>query len=331
MKALKIVFWIVGLLVAIVLIPPLFMPKNVQLEKSLVMDAPPEVIFDQVNCFENWEPWTPWAEVAINVVYEGPSCGEGATMRWDDGNGQSSQIITESIEYELIRTELQFMEQGAVWSDWTFEETAEGTLVTWGLRGDANYPFGRWINVLFITPAVGKSYVQGLNALNEYTRDMASNPSYITGEVGIKEVLPVDALAIRVTCSMEEIEAYMSQSFEMVMTEASNAGLQMTGPPFSIWYQWEGDTFEFDNCIPVSGKTNTTGDVKNIRTYDGKVISVVHTGHYNTTGNSWEALENYLKENDLESNGDPWEVYLTNPQQEPDPAKWMTELVWPVK
>jgi len=331
MKALKIILWIVGVLVAIVLIPPLFMPGQIQLEKSLVMDASPQVIFDQVNCFENWTPWTPWADAAINVVYEGFSCGQGAVMRWDDGNGQSSQTITESVEYELIRTELQFMEQGAVWSDWTFEETDKGTLVTWGLRGDANYPFGRWVSVLFITPAVGKSYVQALNALNEYTRDLASQTSYITGEAGIKEVLPMDALSIRVTCTMDEIEASMSQSFELLMAEASKAGVQITGAPFTIWYQWDGDTFEFDSCIPVSGTINATGDIRNIRSYGGKVISLVHTGHYNDSGYSWEALENYLKENGLESNGDPWEVYLTNPQQEPDPMKWMTELVWPVK
>jgi effector-binding domain-containing protein len=25
-----------------------------------------------------------------------------------------------------------------------------------------------------------------------------------------------------------------------------------------------------------------------------------------------------------------WEVYLTDPEEEPDPARWRTEVYWPV-
>ena len=307
------------------------MPGKMDIEKSLVMVAEPEVIFEQVNCFPNWTPWTPWADYAINVTYEGPACGQGSTMRWDDGGGKSSQTILESIEYELIRTELNFMEQGLSWSDWTFEKTDTGTLVTWNLTGDAKYPFGRWINVLFISPEVGKSYVQGLNALNEYTKDMKPEEGYFTGEVATKEVLSHNALAIRINCTMGEIEEAMSESINQLMTEIGRAGQIMTGPPFAIWYKWEVEEFEFDNCIPVSKLINPSEGIRAIQTYSGKVASVLHTGHYNTSGNSWMVLESWVKENNLESNGDPWEVYLTNPQDEPDATKWVTELVWPVK
>lgn len=330
MKALKIILWIVGILIALVLIPPLFMPGKMHVEKSLIMVAEPEVIFEQVNCFPNWTPWTPWADDAVNVTYEGPACGQGSIMRWDDGRGRSSQTILESIEYELIKTELNFMEQDIIWSDWAFEKTGNGTLVTWSLNGDAKYPMGRWINVLFIRPEVGKSYVKGLNALNEYTKDMKPEAGYFTGEVVTKVVQSHNALSIRINCTVDEIEEAMSGSMSQLLTEADRAGLQMTGPPFTIWYKWEGEEFEFDNCIPVSKFIKPSKGIRAIQTYSGKVASVLHTGHYNTTGNSWMALESWVTEN-LESNGDPWEVYLTNPQDEPDPTKWVTELVWPVK
>jgi effector-binding domain-containing protein len=33
----------------------------------------------------------------------------------------------------------------------------------------------------------------------------------------------------------------------------------------------------------------------------------------------------------MELNGDPYEVYITDPASEPDETKWVTELYWPVK
>jgi effector-binding domain-containing protein len=331
MKALKIILWIVGILIVLVLIPPLFMSGKMHVQKSLVMAAEPEVIFEQVNCFPNWTPWTPWADAAVNVTYEGPACGQGSIMLWDDGGGKSSQTILESTENELIRTELNFMEQDVVWSDWTFEKTDTGTLVTWKLTGDAPYPIGRWVNVLFVGPEVGKRYVQGLKALNEYTQQMKPQAGYFTGEVATKEIQSQNALAMRINCSLEEIEEKMSGSIGRLFSMADSSGLEMTGPPFTIWYKWEGEEFEFDNCIPVSESINPGEGVRAIQTYSGKVVSVLHTGHYSTAHNSWMVLENWMKENALESNGDPMEVYLTNPQDEPDPTNWVTELVWPVK
>jgi effector-binding domain-containing protein len=331
MKALKIILWILVILIVIVLIPPLFMPSEIRVEKSIVMHAEPEVIFEQVNCFVNWEPWNPWADVALNVEFEGPACGTGSMMIWEDRGGKSSQTIIESIEFSLIRTELTFMESNTVWSSWTFERTDDGTLVTWGLTGDAQYPIARWINVLFLRSEIEKYYTRGLDSLNEYTKDLIPMPKFTTGEVAMQNVESKNAFAVRVVCTMEEIEEAMSGSFNQLMEEMTNTGVQMTGPPFAIWYRWEGDEFEFDHCMPVSELRQTTGEVRGLKTYAGKVISVIHTGHYDSSGHSWMALENYLHEHNLESNGDPWEVYLTNPQEEPDHLKWMTELYWPVK
>ena len=43
------------------------------------------------------------------------------------------------------------------------------------------------------------------------------------------------------------------------------------------------------------------------------------------------AMQEYMEANSLVDNGPPYEVYITDPGQEPDPTKWITELYWPIK
>jgi len=138
----------------------------------------------------------------------------------------------------------------------------------------------------------------------------------------------MNALAIKSEVTMEGMPDAMGGAFQQLM---EFGGAQMTGPPFAIWYKWEGDVFEFDNCIPVATAIPGNDVIKNITTYAGKTVSVSHTGAYETTHHSWAALQEYVTNNNLETNGEPYEVYLTNPQEEPNPDNWITELYWPIK
>ena len=45
----------------------------------------------------------------------------------------------------------------------------------------------------------------------------------------------------------------------------------------------------------------------------------------------YEAAYEYIKNNGLVMSGAIREVYLTDPEQQPDTANWMTEIVFPVE
>ncbi|MCD4684277.1 MAG: GyrI-like domain-containing protein [Bacteroidales bacterium] len=335
MKALKIVIIILVVLIAIILIPPLFMPSQMFVERSAVLKAQPEVIWDQVNCLGNWEKWDVWHQ-DTNLVgtYEGQECGEGAKNIWNykDREEGGSQTIVKVRKYEYIKTLLDFQEMGTADAEMMLEKVEEGTKVTWNLRSDSPYPLMRWVHTLMVAPNVKKSYDEGLVNLNELTKDMKlEQPKYTTGEVTEKEVTSFNALVIRTKCTMEEMGDKMGQVFGALMAYTGKIGIQMAGPPFSIWYEYESEVFEFDSGIPVPGKIVGEGDIKSLETYAGKVIHATHTGSYESTQYSWGALQEFITDNGLELNGDPWEVYITDPMSQPDQTKWVTELYWPVK
>ncbi len=53
----------------------------------------------------------------------------------------------------------------------------------------------------------------------------------------------------------------------------------------------------------------------------------LHVGPYEDLHLAHRAAEKWLPENGLQSSGPAWEVYVTDPGDEPDPGKWRTEVV----
>jgi effector-binding domain-containing protein len=335
MKALKIVTIILVVILAIFLVPPLFMAGETKVEKTLVLKASPEVIWYQVNCLKNWEAWDVWhQDTTMTGYYEGPECGVGAKNVWkyknsDDGG---TQTIVESREFEYIKTVLDFGPMGKAETEFMMEPVDEGTKVTWNFVSPAAYPIVRWISVMMIKPEVEKSYEQGLQKLNEITMNMKPKPKYKTGEITIAEVTSQMALGIKVESGMDNMGDVMGNSFGKLMEYAGKSSVETGGMPFAIWYQWEDTTkFVYECAIPVLKKVKSEGDIRFFNTYAGKVVTAEHWGDYSTSGNSWAAVMKYVEDNKLEPNGDPYEVYVTDPGTEPNPEKWLTVLYYPVK
>ena len=63
----------------------------------------------------------------------------------------------------------------------------------------------------------------------------------------------------------------------------------------------------------------------------GSAVVAWHVGPYDKLPEAHERIEAYLKENGLERRGAFWEEYWTDPGMEPDPSKWRTRIVTPVK
>ena len=62
-----------------------------------------------------------------------------------------------------------------------------------------------------------------------------------------------------------------------------------------------------------------------------EAVYAKHFGSYDS-GNTHYAIEAYMKANEIDYSGAYiWEVYITDPMNEPDTAKWQTDIYYPVK
>jgi AraC family transcriptional regulator len=63
----------------------------------------------------------------------------------------------------------------------------------------------------------------------------------------------------------------------------------------------------------------------------GPAATTVHNGSYETLQDAYAALEAWMESNAIEPAGAPWESYITDPAEHPDPKDWRTEVCWPIR
>ena len=169
MRILKIAVVVILALSVLVFAVGSFLSNEFRVERSIEIDAAPEVVFDEVNSLKKWSAWSPWLarDPSIQNTYSGPDSGVGAMVSWtSESSGNGTQTITKSERPTRIETALDFGEMGQPNADWTFEPSGAGTKVTWGLSGEAVGPLGGYFAKM-MDGWVGKDYEDGLRRLKQ--------------------------------------------------------------------------------------------------------------------------------------------------------------------
>jgi carbon monoxide dehydrogenase subunit G len=166
----RVIIGLVTLIVLIVLIGFL-LPRQVHVERSIVINAPQAQLFEALNSFKRFNEFSPWAALDPNTqyTYEGPESGVGAKMSWvssDPDLGSGTNEIVESRAPDLIRTKLDFGGQ-PVEATFTFTPADGATRVTWGFDGDlGTNPIMRFVGLMF-DKWIGSDYEKGLARMKE--------------------------------------------------------------------------------------------------------------------------------------------------------------------
>ena len=120
MKIIKKILIVLVVLIAIAAIAGMFMSSKFSMERSIVINANEQVIFDQVNILKNWEKWSPWQKMDLTskMTYFGPESGVGAGYTWVSENkstGSGTLTISESVPNQKVTTDLDFKDS-KTWS-----------------------------------------------------------------------------------------------------------------------------------------------------------------------------------------------------------------------
>ncbi len=172
MKIIKKILLVLAVLVALLLIGSLFIPSRYHVERSVVMDAPPEAVFPFVNQVKQWPAWIAWTTAKDSTLvntFSGPESGVGATMAWEGRKlGSGTFTITAAdpktgVTYDLSFDQGKYKSKGAL----TFAAEGNGTRVTWSDDGDVGMnPMGRYFSLMF-DKMMGPDFEEGLNNLKK--------------------------------------------------------------------------------------------------------------------------------------------------------------------
>lgn len=136
--------------------------------------------------------------------------------------------------------------------------------------------------------------------------------------------------SIRVTVPRADLQKTLSVLLPETMQHVLSTGVAMDGPPLVRYHDWS-DPVDLEAGIPVASAIEPKGRVKATLLPAGDAVIAWHVGPYEKLGETHERVKAYMESHGLEARGSMWEEYWTDPGMEPDPARWRTKVVWPVK
>ena len=146
------------------------------------------------------------------------------------------------------------------------------------------------------------------------------------------ESIPVLFQAHRV--AHEQIGDILAQALPAVFGYVMENGLAPAGHPYVRYTGMTHAFCDIEAGIPlVEAPTEPPGEEAGIQTGElpaGLVATTIHTGPYEGLADAYKALEQWAVESEHDAAGSPWEVYLTDPGEVPDPAEWQTEVFLPL-
>lgn len=113
---------------------------------------------------------------------------------------------------------------------------------------------------------------------------------------------------------------------------AMEMGLTMTGPPFVRYLSESAAFVEIEAGVPLTAAAGQV-DAPELFTSSlpgGMKATAIHQGSYDTLGETHAAVDRWMHEQGHTAMGGPWEIYLTDPAEFPDPVDWKTQIVWPI-
>lgn len=335
MKLIKKILLVALLLVAIAAVIGFLLPGKITLERSLVLKASPDVVFNQINTLKNWEKWSPWFKMdpKQKVNYNEIASGNGASYHWKgEKTMEGTMTITESKASELITTKLEFSgEDQPASSSFILTPEGTGTRVVWNFESESGgNPFGKIFWFTAGKAMIGQSFEQGLKDLNKLTENMKPEAG-ASIKVDMRAMGEMHYLFIHDSASVATIGEKLGMGYGRIQGVMAKQGLKQSASVFAIYYTESETNWEMDICIPVDKPGKEEGAVKPGLYKGGNMVVASFYGPYEQTPAGHQAAEEYMKKNNKKITGAPWEIYVTDPMVEKDPAKWLTEICYPVE
>ncbi|TFV85656.1 helix-turn-helix domain-containing protein [Blastococcus sp. CT_GayMR16] len=152
-------------------------------------------------------------------------------------------------------------------------------------------------------------------------------------EIAVKDLPAAHALVMRRRVSRDAIAEMLGESLPTVFAYAQRQGLAMTGPPFARYPELGMGSALVEAGVTIAAPpADDPGDgIQVLLIPGGRAAVALHRGPYERLAETHQAVEAFIHAEGLSAAGPPWETYLTDPGERPDPETWETEIVHPVR
>lgn len=329
-KIYKIIVLVLLTLLAIFFILALTQSKDLSIERSLIIKAPQQTVFNQIKYFNNWTNWSPWyaKEPTMKMLYLGQDGQVGSSYRWkgdEMGEGEMSNV---GINNNQLNYNLKFIKpwEGLAEGSLVAEDMGNGTtMVKWSMINHGTFPFNA-LN-FFMERIIGNDFEEGLSLLKKYTE---SNPfiSMSANDIEEKDFAPATYATIRKKVTFNEMQDFSSKAFEQLSMLTKE---RMIGTATTFYYDWDekNQITDMAPAFAIKG-SEPIKEATMVSLAASKTCQIVCKGAYSNIGKAHELLGKYISEKGKKLNV-VLEEYVSGPANEADSNKWITNIIYLVE
>jgi len=169
MKILKIILVIIAILAVIFFGVALFLPKTYNVTRTIIINAPDSIVYENTSNFNKFLKWNPWykMEPSAKVEISGPVSQPGHLYTWTGKETGQGQMLIKDVEpLKMVDIELKFLKPFESTADtkFLFESANEATKVSWIMTGENKSAMEKWMG-LCMDGMIGGDFESGLNNL----------------------------------------------------------------------------------------------------------------------------------------------------------------------
>ncbi len=150
-----------------------------------------------------------------------------------------------------------------------------------------------------------------------------------------QELAAQPILVVRRRVRRAEIAATIGAALPKVFLHAQQRGLAIAGYPITRYLETSVGLVTFETGMRVTAHrgdwtaADGQGEVLAETLPAGPAAVTTHFGPYDQLQDAYAAVEEWIAANGFRQNGAPWEAYLNDPGDHPNPQDWKTEVYWP--
>ena len=145
-----------------------------------------------------------------------------------------------------------------------------------------------------------------------------------------KEIAAQQILFIRRRIAPGERREALGECFGKLFSYGAKAGLPIAGWPLCRYVDAGPGLLTIEPAMPLASPATGQGEIQAGVLPGGAVALGIHAGPYEELGETNAVMERWIETNGFIVGGAPWEQYVTDPGEHPNPADWRTEVYWPL-
>lgn len=323
-------FVLIALFLTLMLGLSFFMSKVYVSNTAVEFNAPANFVYNAINDLGYQNNWNGkmGLDTSFHVLCVGNSKGVNASCDYKSdtyGAGvlrivyskEDSIIITDKPDSGIMRT----ISYKIVSIDSTH------SLVKVTGTGQSGFITNLW-NVLHRWK-LSKHIKHGLDNLKVFLHDRFQNKVYNGYKITENVMNERYFITHRSEIAFENIPQYYTQNISALYQTALQNQLAISGMPCALFYNWDEVNGKSDMAaaLPTLAETNIA-DTEAVKISSASALKVEYKGESHNSGEAHIAMDAYMLDHRLKQEIPIVEEYMTDPAEEPDPSKWVTNIYY---